>query len=422
MIKKIYLSLLLIIITIFPLCSFTSSNRNVTSYNMNVSFEITDYGATYGVTLTNNLALGIDVYLALMVSNSYDNVPFLDLNVAQSTISVRINKYIGSGNSRLIIALNNDDYFFSSFTSQPFLENISLSSFTLLTNNSTTGVISGVINNFEEYIKVGTNVENLPYLDYLDELFMNSTFTVTYASSSNLLTNYSVNYNYSQTVDRYNYRYWPFSTIGLAIEDDLSYISNGMLSWKLNDNSNFYGSLLYVMLVNRIEFLYNNNIVWSYDISSNNIQFQESFVSVDYNGLVNEIRFYTSSNKTDWFENGAGFSLYRSSNTIEQINSVLGSSQFNQGYNSGLIDGQAQGFQQGENVGYDKGYTQGFNDGSNSDLLNTTTNNLFNTLITTPFTFAKEALNFEILGIDIFGIVMGLLTIGIVTFIIKRIF
>lgn len=95
---------------------------------------------------------------------------------------------------------------------------------------------------------------------------------------------------------------------------------------------------------------------------------------------------------------------------------------YQSGYDIGLETGTNNGYNNGYNIGYDKGYNTGYDEGVNSDLLNQTTNNLFNTLITTPFTFAKEALNFEILGINIFGLITGLITIGIVSFIIKKFF
>jgi len=89
---------------------------------------------------------------------------------------------------------------------------------------------------------------------------------------------------------------------------------------------------------------------------------------------------------------------------------------YNQGYASGYANGKSDGNTEGYLEGYAVGKEYGYNLGQNSDLTLTT---LFWNVIDEPFAIIYRLLNFDVLGVNIFTFCMGIVTLGIVGFVIK---
>lgn len=89
---------------------------------------------------------------------------------------------------------------------------------------------------------------------------------------------------------------------------------------------------------------------------------------------------------------------------------------YNTGFNNGYSDGMDKGYDSGYGDGYSIGKEYGYQLGNNSDMTLTT---LFWNVIDQPFAVVYRLLNFDVLGVNVFAFVMGLVTLGIVGFVIK---
>lgn len=98
--------------------------------------------------------------------------------------------------------------------------------------------------------------------------------------------------------------------------------------------------------------------------------------------------------------------------------------QYNQGYNEGLEKGKDIGFDDGFTDGKTEGYTMGYNDGYRDGSAEEFTTNGFKTLIGSifnyPINMIRSVFNFEFMGINIFSLIVFILSIGIVIFVIRR--
>ena len=91
---------------------------------------------------------------------------------------------------------------------------------------------------------------------------------------------------------------------------------------------------------------------------------------------------------------------------------------YQDGYNAGVSDGNNTGYQDGYNSGYNIGYTEGYDIGV--DVGNDYSfSSLFGAVIDTPVTAFTSLLNFEIFGVNILGLVTGLLSLAVIVFIVK---
>lgn len=86
-------------------------------------------------------------------------------------------------------------------------------------------------------------------------------------------------------------------------------------------------------------------------------------------------------------------------------------------YEQGYDIGYGEGLQQGQQTGYNKGYTEGVNDAGNY-----TFSSLVDSVAFVPIKTLYSILNFEILGINVFGFFVALLTIGFVITMLKIFF
>lgn len=90
------------------------------------------------------------------------------------------------------------------------------------------------------------------------------------------------------------------------------------------------------------------------------------------------------------------------------------------GFESGLVSGRNEGYKNGYNVGKNEGYNLGYNEGLDGSG-RWSFNNLLTSVIDVPLKAFTSLFNFEILGVNLSGFFLGLLTccivIGIIRFI-----
>lgn len=91
---------------------------------------------------------------------------------------------------------------------------------------------------------------------------------------------------------------------------------------------------------------------------------------------------------------------------------------YQSGYDAGVVDGNGKGYKDGYSAGETIGYGNGFNAGleqSNKYSFNS----LIGAVIDAPVSAFTSLLNFEFLGVNILGLVTGLLSLAIIVLIIK---
>lgn len=96
------------------------------------------------------------------------------------------------------------------------------------------------------------------------------------------------------------------------------------------------------------------------------------------------------------------------------INYSLGyNAGYNDGYNSGILEGTASGKQSG----YIQGYNAGYNVGSSG---NNPLYGMVVAVVDAPINIFKDIFNFDILGINIAGVVFGIISLLIIIWLIKK--
>ncbi len=84
---------------------------------------------------------------------------------------------------------------------------------------------------------------------------------------------------------------------------------------------------------------------------------------------------------------------------------------FDSGYSSGYQEGYNKGSEDGNKSGYDKGLA----DGDSSPLLT-----LFNAVLNAPINIFRQVFNFDLFGVNIYGLCTSLLTFALIIWLIKR--
>ena len=91
---------------------------------------------------------------------------------------------------------------------------------------------------------------------------------------------------------------------------------------------------------------------------------------------------------------------------------------YNDGYNTGVGDGNSNGYNDGysagETVGYGNGYNAGLEQSNKYSF-----NSLIGAVIDAPVSAFTSLLNFELLGVNILGLITGLLSLAVIVLIIK---
>ena len=90
------------------------------------------------------------------------------------------------------------------------------------------------------------------------------------------------------------------------------------------------------------------------------------------------------------------------------------------GYNAGYEQGKNDGYQNGLSVGNQQGYQTGYADGLAFATQNSTFNSLFGAIADTPVIFLRSLFNFDLFGMNMFIIIMSLITGLIVIYIVKK--
>lgn len=85
-------------------------------------------------------------------------------------------------------------------------------------------------------------------------------------------------------------------------------------------------------------------------------------------------------------------------------------------YDKGLNAGYDNGFQ----VGYESGYDVGYNEGSTDSLNKTGLPGFFSLILQYPIDFFKSIFNFEIMGINLFGLITFILSVGLAVYVWRR--
>ncbi len=91
---------------------------------------------------------------------------------------------------------------------------------------------------------------------------------------------------------------------------------------------------------------------------------------------------------------------------------------YQDGYNAGNFDGNSQGYQDGYNAGEAIGYGTGYNAGLEQSG-KYSFNSLIGAVIDAPVSAFTSLLNFELLGVNILGLITGLLSLAVIVLIIK---
>lgn len=95
--------------------------------------------------------------------------------------------------------------------------------------------------------------------------------------------------------------------------------------------------------------------------------------------------------------------------------------QLSNNYETGYNDGLNAGYNSGYNTGFQKGYLNGLHDTSHSETATTIFNGIF-TVAMLPVNVFLGFMNFEVFGINISGLVSGLITVALVFIILRFIF
>ena len=176
------------------------------------------------------------------------------------------------------------------------------------------------------------------------------------------------------------------------------------------------------------------NINKYFYIGFSKISFGLSIVILDVLGNVIEINSadynlnYFNSLDLRNFTNNNIQRIAIVSYTINSLDFVLIS---DNSYNAGYVEGYEKGEEDGQNNGYDIGYNDGQNDGydigynkgyeQGADSGNIIGSALLS-IADIPFSILSSFLGFEILGFNLLTLFTGLLTIGLVIFLLKKFF
>ena len=137
----------------------------------------------------------------------------------------------------------------------------------------------------------------------------------------------------------------------------------------------------------------------------------------DVNGAYVRFGFVCINSDTSWWNN-FNFTDRTYFISLVQDGNTYYENGYTNGYNQGLVDGNSQGYQEGYNAGHGVGYADGYNAGRN-DGSDYSFNGLIGAVIDAPVSAFTSLLNFELFGINILGLVTGLISVGIIILIVK---
>ena len=112
--------------------------------------------------------------------------------------------------------------------------------------------------------------------------------------------------------------------------------------------------------------------------------------------------------------------LKLSDRTYFLVSDLTGDQMYSQGYQEGLLANQDNIYNSGYNVGRLEGYDDGYNSGIN-DSNQYSFYNLFGAVLDAPVKVFSGLFNFNLLGINLLGLITGLFTLAMIILIIKLI-
>ena len=94
---------------------------------------------------------------------------------------------------------------------------------------------------------------------------------------------------------------------------------------------------------------------------------------------------------------------------------------YNDGHIDGFNDGYSQGYNEGLTTGNQQGYASGYSEGLAFAQQNASFNALFGAVADTPIVFLRSLFNFDLFGMNMFIIIMSLLTGILILYVIKKV-
>lgn len=161
-----------------------------------------------------------------------------------------------------------------------------------------------------------------------------------------------------------------------------------------------------------------------YNMDINNLVLYDIYVDQEEYDL-----FFNSSVQLDNLFYNYPLFLY-SSNSYTYKSGMNENEVFTNGYNNGYSQGKNEGFQdgyftgnnEGFNNGFNEGKSQGYSEGYNQGLLvaDNDLTALFGGIADTPIMIIYSLLSFEVLGLSMFEILFGIVTVLVVIWLIKK--
>ena len=172
-----------------------------------------------------------------------------------------------------------------------------------------------------------------------------------------------------------------------------------------------------------INVSYNDNDLIIIDTYFSNNYWYCTFMS-EYSYTLKENSYFTFV----YGSSNPNFTLYTDVcfiNIIMQLDRYQNGYQsgYQTGYNDGLQDGftnLGEDTQEAYNNGLSVGYQTGYNDGLNSNE-NQSLRNMLLTIFDVPLIYVRELLDFELLGVNFFGLFGAIITLGIALWILQKV-
>lgn len=109
---------------------------------------------------------------------------------------------------------------------------------------------------------------------------------------------------------------------------------------------------------------------------------------------------------------------------VESFGSISTGNNDSVSFDSGYSNGYADGYENGSQTGYDNGFLAGkdvgYSEGIQQDFTTSGFSALFQAILTYPVNMIKSVFNFEFMGVNISGLILFIVSIGIVAFVLKK--
>lgn len=182
-----------------------------------------------------------------------------------------------------------------------------------------------------------------------------------------------------------------------------------------------------------------NNLIDNYRYVTRNLSFNQLFYSKNYICVIsNKIDssgtggYYDITVGSNWSSGWGSYQVLMPESIINYYNDNISAlspyvdnsnndfqAYYNQGYDVGYNNGRLVANAYEYNNGYNTGYNIGYNAGLEVDNDNWLGNGLLS-LVDIPIMLLSSIFNFDILGLNIYYLILGLLTLGIVLWLIKK--